>query len=426
MILYKGNIYPNDKQNELISSLKEDMLLTLQNNETLSYQTVINACDKLYQRVMNHEFDDVTLPLLKALNMPYSALERYANCFSKEGLLKKIDIELGELKNGVLPLDKDNNRYYEPLGILFHIAAGNVDLLPAYSVVEGLLVGNINILKLPTGDNGLSVLLLKELIKEEPLLKDYIYVFDVPSTEVETIKELSNLADATIVWGGDEAQKAARAFVDIHSSIISWGHKISFSYVDNSVTDEEIEALCKSICLSNQLFCSSSQGIYMNTDNKEELHSFAKRVLPIFAKVSKEMNTLPLTMKAKNSLLIYNEKLEGNAPNIYNQDGVSIIVKDDNKLELSYLFQNIWIKALKKEDIIRVLKPNKNLLQTVSININIKDKEEIVRNLAKAGVTRITPLGDNSRMLPGESHDGEYALRRYIRIVETPKNKWPQ
>ena len=423
MILYKGNIYPNDKQNELISSLKEDMLLTLQNNETLSYQTVINACDKLYQRVMNHEFDDVTLPLLKALNMPYSALERYANCFSKEGLLKKIDIELGELKNGVLPLDKDNNRYYEPLGILFHIAAGNVDLLPAYSVVEGLLVGNINILKLPTGDNGLSVLLLKELIKEEPLLKDYIYVFDVPSTEVETIKELSNLADATIVWGGDEAQKAARAFVDIHSSIISWGHKISFSYVDNSVTDEEIEALCKSICLSNQLFCSSSQGIYMNTDNKEELHSFAKRVLPIFAKVSKEMNTLPLTMKAKNSLLIYNEKLEGNAPNIYNQDGVSIIVKDDNKLELSYLFQNIWIKALKKEDIIRVLKPNKNLLQTVSININIKDKEEIIRNLAKAGVTRITPLGDNSRMLPGESHDGEYALRRYIRIVETPKNK---
>lgn len=421
MILYKGNIYPNDKQNELISSLKEDMLLTLQNNETLSYQTVINACDKLYQRVMNHEFDDVALPLLKALNMPYSVLERYANCFSKEGLLKKIDIELGELKNGVLSLDNDNNRYYEPLGILFHIAAGNVDLLPAYSVVEGLLVGNINILKLPTGDNGLSVLLLKELIKEEPLLKDYIYVLDVPSTEVDTIKELSNLADATIVWGGDEAQRAARAFVDIHSSIISWGHKISFSYVDNSVTDEEIEALCKSICLSNQLFCSSSQGIYMNTDNKEELHSFAKRVLPIFARVSKEMNTLPLTMKAKNSLLIYNEKLEGNAPNIYNQDGVSIIVKDDDKLELSYLFQNIWIKALKKEDIIRVLKPNKNLLQTVSININIKDKEEIIRNLSKAGATRITPLGDNSRMLPGESHDGEYALRRYIRIVEVPK-----
>ena len=422
MILYKGEIYPNEKQAELISSLKEDMYLTLNKKETLSYMTVIDACDKLYQRVFNHEFDHIALPLLSALNMPYSSLERYAKVFSKEGLSKKIDIELGDLKNGVLSLDEDNNRYYEPLGILFHIAAGNVDLLPAYSVVEGLLAGNINILKLPTGDNGLSILLLKELIKEAPVLKDYIYVFDVPSTEIETIKQLSNLADATIVWGGDEAQKAARAFVDIHSSIISWGHKISFSYVDSGVTNEEIEDLCKSICLSNQLFCSSSQGIYVNTDSKEELHSLAKRVLPIFAKVSKEMNTLPLTMKAKNSLLIYNDKLEGNADNIYSDDGVSIIVKEDNKLELSYLFQNIWIKPLKKEDIVNVLKPNKNLLQTVSINKELKDKEDIIRLLAKAGATRITNLGDNSRMLAGESHDGEYALRRYIRVVETIKN----
>ena len=421
MILYKGEIYPNEKQAELISSLKEDMYLTLQNKETLSYLTVIDACDKLYQRVINHEFDDIALPLLKALNMPYSSLERYAKVFSKEGLLKKIDIELGDLKNGVLSLDENNNRYYEPLGILFHIAAGNVDLLPAYSVVEGLLVGNINILKLPTGDNGLSILLLKELIKEAPVLKDYIYVFDVPSTEVETIKQLSNMADATIVWGGDEAQRAARSFVDIHSSIISWGHKISFSYVDNNITDEEIEALCTSICLSNQLFCSSSQGIYMNTDDMEELHRLAKRVLPIFAKVSKSMNTLPLTMKAKNSLMLYNDELEGNLNNIYKDSGVSIVVKEDNKLELSYLFQNVWIKALKKEDIVNVLKPNKNLLQTVSINKNIKDKKDIVSLLAKAGAVRITALGDNSRMLAGESHDGEYALRRYIRIVETIK-----
>ena len=421
MILYKGEIYPNEKQAELISSLKEDMYLTLQNKETLSYMTVIDACDKLYQRVINHEFDDIALPLLKALNMPYSSLERYAKVFSKEGLLKKIDIELGDLKNGVLSLDENNNRYYEPLGILFHIAAGNVDLLPAYSVVEGLLVGNINILKLPTGDNGLSILLLKELIKEAPVLKDYIYVFDVPSTEVDTIKQLSNMADATIVWGGDEAQRAARSFVDIHSSIISWGHKISFSYVDNNIADEEIEALCTSICLSNQLFCSSSQGIYMNTDDMEELHKLAKRVLPIFAKVSKSMNTLPLTMKAKNSLMLYNDELEGNLNNIYKDSGVSIVVKEDNKLELSYLFQNIWIKALKKEDIVNVLKENKNLLQTVSINKNLNDKEDVIRLLAKAGAVRITALGDNSRMLAGESHDGEYALRRYIRIVETIK-----
>ena len=421
MILYKGEVYPDGKQEELISSLEGDMLETLQNNRTLTYNDVIDACDKLYQRVMNHEFDSIVLPLLEMANMPYSTFERYAKYFSKEGLLKKIDIELGDLKNGELDLDEENTRHYEPLGILFHIAAGNVDLLPAYSVVEGLLVGNINILKLPTGDNGMSIRLLQELIKESPILKDYIYVFDVPSTEVETIKQLANLADATIVWGGDMAQKAARTFVDIHSSIISWGHKISFTYVDKNVTDEELKALCESICATNQLFCSSSQGIYVNTDDVNELKALAERTLPLFAETSKKMGTLPLTMKAKNSLLIYNEKLEGNADKVFTKDGVSIIVKEDNKLELSFLFQNIWIKPLKKEDIIKVLKPNKNLLQTVSINKLIEGKKEISSLLAKAGATRITALGDNSRMLAGESHDGEYALRRYIRVVETIK-----
>ena len=418
MILYQGQIYENLEQERLISSLQEDLLNTLSSKPHPTIEAVVNACDKLYQRVMNHEFDDIVLPLLHALNMPASSLEGYAKHFSKEGLLRKIEIELGDLAKGELPLDDKNVRCFEPLGILFHIAAGNVDLLPAYSVVEGLLVGNINILKLPSGDNGLSVLLLNELIKEEPSLKDFIYVFDVPSTEVETIKRLSSLADATIVWGGDEAQKAARSFVDIRSSIISWGHKISFSYIDLNVTDEEIEALCRSVCLSNQLYCSSSQGVYINTDSMEDLHHFARRTLPIFAKVSKEMGTLPLTMKARNTVLLYNEKLEGNGTNLYQEAGISIVVKDDDKLEPSFLFQNLWIKRLKEEDIVKALKPNKNLLQTVSINQGLRNKEAICHSLGVAGVTRIVPLGENSRMISGESHDGEYALRRYIRIVE--------
>ena len=421
MILYRGEIYSDLEQDKLISSLYDDILLTLKTKRCPSTFKVIEACDRLYKRVMNHEFDNIALPLLNALNIPFSSLDHYARYFSKEGLLKKVEIELGDLIKGELPLDDNNVRYYEPLGILFHIAAGNVDLLPAYSVIEGLLVGNINILKLPSGDNGLSILLLKELIKEEPELSEYIYVFDVPSTEVETIKKLSSFADATIVWGGDEAQKAARSFVDIHSSIISWGHKISFSYVDNNVKDQELYDLCHSVCLSNQLFCSSSQGIYLNTDSMDDLHALANRLLPIFIKASKDTNTLPLTMKAKNSVLLYNEKLEGNTSNIYSGGGISVIVKEDNELELSYLYQNLWIKPLKEDDIVSVLKPNKNLLQTVSVNKDLANRDKIYQSLASSGVTRIVPLGENSRMISGESHDGEYALRRYIRIVEKPR-----
>lgn len=418
MILYRGVIYDNNEQDRLLNSLKDDIYETLNNTDYPSIEMVVNACDKLAKQVLDHKYDDIAVPLLNALNIPYSMLKQYVSYFSKAGLQKKVEIELGDLIKGDINLNENTIRSYRPLGVLFHIAAGNVDLLPAFTVIEGLLVGNINILKLPTGDNGLSLTLLKALIDIEPKLKDYIYVFDIPSVEIESIKKLSLLSDATVVWGGEAVSKAAREFVDIHSSLIIWGHKISFSYVDNNVTNEELEKLAESICLSNQLLCSSAQGIYLNTKDIKECHSLAKKFLPILAKVSQKLGTLPLTMKAKNSLLLYNEKLEGNGDNIYQQDGVSIRVCEDPKLELSFLYQNVWIKPLAKEEIIAALKDNKNLLQTVSINLMIKDKEKIIDNLLKAGLVRIVNLGDNSRMINGEAHDGEYPLRRYIKIVE--------
>ena len=196
MILYQDKIYENADQTRLISSLQKDMLHTLATQKHPEIETVIRACDKLYQRVMNHEFDAIALPLLRAMNMPYSSLEHYAAYFSKAGLEKKVEVELGDLAKGELPLDEENVRYFEPLGILFHIAAGNVDLLPAYSVIEGLLVGNINILKLPSGDNGLSVLLLKQ--RRNLLLWQDLYQGTQQGTLPRPAMLLSKASDALL------------------------------------------------------------------------------------------------------------------------------------------------------------------------------------------------------------------------------------
>ena len=81
MILYKGEIFSDEKQEQLISSLKEEMFLTLAKNERPTFDMVIDACDKLYKRVISHEFDQVALPLLASLSIPFSALERYARSF---------------------------------------------------------------------------------------------------------------------------------------------------------------------------------------------------------------------------------------------------------------------------------------------------------------------------------------------------------
>ena len=190
MILYQGKILQNSRQEALIESLKDDVAIPLLHKEALSAAAVINACDKLAQRVLSGDFDNIVKPFLRLFNISNEQFEELVRLFTKESLSYKCSIELCDDERTI---DNKVIRKRYPLGVLLHIAAGNVDVLPAYSVVEGLLSGNVNILKLPMGDSGLSVRLLYELITIEPLLSDYIYVFDVPSTETETLKKLADL-----------------------------------------------------------------------------------------------------------------------------------------------------------------------------------------------------------------------------------------
>lgn len=418
MILYKGQIYENSKQEELINLLKNDIYTPIINGEFLSVETVINACDKLAEKVMNGEFDNIVIPFLSLFNINKQQFKDMVYLFTKEGLEYKCSIELSD-EEKIINNKVVRKRY--PLGVLLHISAGNVDVLPAYSVIEGLLSGNINVLKLPMGDSGLSVKLLCELIKIEPKLKDYIYVFDVPSTETETLKNLADLCDGVVVWGGDEAVRAARNMVNVDTKIIAWGHKLSFAYAEIDASDKQLEELAKAICDTNQLLCSSCQGIFVNTDSKEKQIEFAKRFFGIFKRVNKNSVPIDFGMKAKNAINIYNERLEKHSTGkeIMSEDGISVIVCDDNELELSYLYRNVWIKRL-PIDRLHILKKYKGHLQTVAVlTSDMKKRVEISDIFARIGVVRITSAGNMSRTVCGEAHDGTYALREYSRIVET-------
>lgn len=423
MILYKGEVYGDEKQVALIQTLRDDCYHTISETQRIMTNDVIKACDQLAKKVRTGDFNHIIYPLLEGLDIPLSQFKEYLKMFESDAIKQKCKTELGNDYQNLQDLDEHNQREIFPLGILFHIAAGNVDALPAYSVIEGLLAGNVNILKLPSGDNGLSIMLLRELIKIEPKLKEYIYVFDVPSTEIETLKIFADIADAIVVWGGDFAVSAARKMASITTKIIAWGHKLSFAYATLEVSDEDLNGLAKHICMTNQVLCSACQGIYVDCESRDELDLFAARFFEIFKKVNQKFKPVSIGMRGKNSINIYNEKLEQHKTqkNIYNGDGVSVMTSNDQELELSMLFRNIWVKRLERKDIVKVLKPHKNHLQTAGLMCSENDKAILKIKLSQAGVTRVTKGEEMSRVLVGESHDGTYALREYTRIVELIK-----
>ena len=356
-----------------------------------------------------------------------SQLEEAIAFFDEGNLRLKYQTELGILKQALEEEAFQGEKRIEPLGVLFHIAAGNAEGLPFFSVIEGMLAGNVNILKLPSVDDGISVMLLHEMIKEAPELAPYVCVLDVPSTNVTILKRLADMADAIVVWGGDAAVTAARTMASPKTQIISWGHKLSFAYLSVG-TMEEIEGVAKEelcdlahhICQTKQLLCSSCQGIFVDTEDEKIVEAVAKRFLHILEEVNVDYPQETIGVRGKVSISLYNEELESayTGRKVLRGKGVSVITASDSELELSFLFKNCWVKPLPKDKIIPCLKGKNGYLQTVGLICAEERRAEFVDCFIKAGLTHIARPKNMSQMMPGGTHDGEYPLRRYSRIVE--------
>ena len=425
MILANGNVYDTSCQDELLDSLEEQLNRTLA-EQSLSPETVIAAIDRLGRRLDRGEFDS----LLSQVELADRYLAQIRPHLTREALEYKLKVELGtdtapfvtRPPEGLPPITVRP----APLGVLLHIAAGNVDGLPAYSVVEGLLTGNINILKLPQADNGLSVEILRQLIREEPALADFIYAFDTPSEDVDALLRMAQLSDGVVVWGGDGAVSAVRRFAPVGVKLIEWGHRLSFAYLSGAQERErDWPALARHIVETRQLLCSSCQVIYLDTECQEDVHAFCRDFLPLLEQAAASGPARSLGAAAELTLRRYQERVEraisGGARQadrqVYHGRGCSLTACTDRELELSDLFGNPLVKALPRKELLPTLRRQKGRLQTAGLLCPEEDRAALTDLLTRAGVTRVLRAGEMSDTFAGEAHDGEYPLRRYTRMV---------
>ena len=421
MILYRGELCEDRELPRLLERLEADCLETIA-GQSIDRETVVAACDALACRVEAGDYDSVLQPFLAAFSIDPARFREALFLFKREALSYKLAVELGseDLPDLTPPGRAPIRRRRMPLGVLFHMAAGNVDGLPAYSVVEGLLAGNVNILKLPAQDRGASLLLLRELVRLEPRLRDFVYVFDVPSTDLQSLERFAKIADAVVVWGGDEAVRAARALAGPDTALICWGHKLSFAYAVPPVSDGDLEALADHICATGQLLCSSCQGIFLDTGDMGEVYALAERFFPVLQAAARRHPPADPALRARATLELYAQELEADSGGrrIYRGGGVSVTAAPDSRLELGLLAGNCWVKPLPRDQIVPRLKPRKGCLQTAGLLCPEGEREALSALLARAGVVRVTGPGDMSRTVPGEAHDGTYPLAAYTRIVE--------
>lgn len=359
--------------------------------------------------------------------------------YSMQGLIEFLSVDQLRVKlkrelGSEHPFELKRHEYREnqfeawfPMGTIVHITPNNSPLLSVLAVIEGLLSGNCNVLKLAHRDSQFAILFFEELCRIDTTssLKNYLCIAKISSKEKNELKLLLSVADVVSAWGGEESVQSVREMSPKGARIVEWGHKISFSYITEKKKNDKnvFIKMAEEICLNEQMACSSPQCVFIEDADFDELKTVGKKLAEALDVVSartkrvmpgpQETAELTVTKELvrlnslkKETMLIESEKKDWR-----------IYIENTPALNSSPLFRTIWLKPMPRKNIISQLRPLKMYLQTAGIAAAADEVEALTRDFFTAGVQRVRAIGEMTDSYIGEPHDGVYALERYCQRI---------
>lgn len=325
-------------------------------------------------------------------------------------------------------LYKENHfEAWHPLGVLVHVTPNNSPLLGVLAVLEGLLSGNVNVLKLARKDSAFASLFFHEmcLMDTTGLLKQYVTIGKISSSDQLFLRDLLSIADVVSAWGSEESLKSLKDLAPKHARFVEWGHKISFGYITKkmSMNNEVLKGLAYEICNNEQMACSSPQCVFLEDSHFDELRIFARALAVHLEEISPQIERVLPNMQESAELTVCSEQVRldsilGKSELIQSKNSDwRIFIEDSEVLSVSPLFRTIWVKPLSRKNMNSSLRPLKSYLQTVGLAAGKEELEELVQSLFLSGVQRIRSLGEMTDSYIGEPHDGVFALERFCQRI---------
>ena len=393
---------------------------------TPDIRRVIASLDKLGKYIVNEEeflLDELMeLGFSKAEALDIKKESIYV--LSAEELFRKVKRELGGFPFEInrLSTREDEFEGWMPVGVLGHVTSSNDAMLPFFSSVEGILTGNINVIKTATGAHKVAMKLIEKLCEIDESLCPYFYVFPLSSKDKNLLTAMFSLCNTVAVWGSDNAVKGVRSLAPSGVNIVEWGNRISFAYfTKEGTTKEKLKGLAVDVCVNDQQACSAPQLVYYETDSKDELIEFARNLMEQLQAVSDTYPLHPMSQAERAELtaqtrMCYLEEVMNDAK-LFEGNGCRVFVKFDSELSASPLYRTVIVKAIKRTEIIAALRPFRSYLQSVGLSCGAKEIVTLSKLLLSGGVNRITEPGLMMSGYTGEPHDGVYAMTRYLKRI---------
>lgn len=395
---------------------------------------VIESLDKLGAYLMDNK--GFLIPELMELGFSKEEAVRIKEesvpVLSAGELFRKIKRELGELPFEISRLSTREQEFerWMPVGVLGHVTSSNDAMLPFFSSVEGILTGNINVIKTASGAHKVAMRLVEKLCELDESLRPYFYVFPLSSKDEELLSSMFALCNTIAVWGSDAATNGVRKLAPAGVKIVEWGNRISFAYFTKKGVDKEsLKGLAEDVCVNDQQACSAPQLVFYETEDKEELHAFAQEVMSVLQEVSDTYPLHPMSQAEQAELttqtqLCYLDEMMGGAK-LLEGKGCRVFVQHDHELCASPLYRTLIVKAIKREELIQALRPFRSYLQSVGLACGREEIVPLGQLMMAGGVNRITEPGLMMGGYTGEPHDGGYALTHYLKRVSLIQSSLP-
>ncbi len=390
-----GNeFHDSGKEIKELNALKDRLMKGAEQLKKIRIQTLLDF------------FQAFSIAMLKAKELQSAeGLAFVSQWMRKSNFEKMLNENLGNFD--VLDDFRENGRKYvkaQPRGIAVHWVAGNIQTLALFSLFQSMAVRNANILRLPETSMKTMLKFLRVFsgikingISGSELLESVAVVY-VPSSDRDGNEALSRIADARIIWGGEDAVKDIKKLGSAsHCEDIVFGPKYSFAVVDkDTIESSSFSAVLKNftvdIMFSEQISCTSPHVIFFEAE-KEDMEKIANELAKEFELAAKKY---PKEGNAFVSSMINTKRAEfgmlGKKIIASKEMDWTIIIDDSIRLENPVGYRTIFIKPVKS--IFDAVPLITRRVQTVGCAISSKSRLlEFADAAGYRGVSRCVPAG---------------------------------
>lgn len=174
---------------------------------------------------------------------------------------------------------KQSSNLHLGKGLAFHIAPSNVPVNYAYSLVTGLLMGNVNIVRVPSKDFPQVRLInraINKCLDKHENVRQYVCLIRYErSSKLNDL--LSSIADIRIVWGGDATiAELRKSPLKPRASEITFADRYSLAVIDSDKylelenKDRIAEDFYNDTYLTDQNACTSPRMVIWMGEQKKK------------------------------------------------------------------------------------------------------------------------------------------------------------